>query len=174
MVRSRGAVRVVDPAVVGFGVILWEQATGRVRWEGLTPMQVAVQQKRLPTPDAGPMCPEALRAMIAECFGSAEARPTFASLAERLRTMLRSEVRGASETSQQCLASFLCPITLEAMRDPVACADGHSYERAAIESWLSSSNASPMTGAPLSSRALVPNHTLRSVIAAHLASGESK
>jgi hypothetical protein len=31
---------------------------------------------------------------------------------------------------------FVCPIQLERMRDPVLAADGHSYERAAIEAWL--------------------------------------
>ena len=32
--------------------------------------------------------------------------------------------------------SFVCPITAEVMTDPVVCADGHSYERDAIEDWL--------------------------------------
>eukprot|EP00900_Chrysochromulina_parva_P014236 jgi/Chrpa1/22813/Chrysochromulina_OHIO_Genome00009326-RA len=33
--------------------------------------------------------------------------------------------------------SFLCPMSSEIMRDPVTCADGHSYERTEIERWLS-------------------------------------
>lgn len=33
---------------------------------------------------------------------------------------------------------FLCPITLERMSDPVEAADGHVYERSAIEEWLAS------------------------------------
>ena len=50
------------------------------------------------------------------------------------------------------------------MRDPVICADGHSYERAQIEAWLAQSDTSPKTNLALSHRHLVPNHTLRSAI----------
>ncbi len=31
------------------------------------------------------------------------------------------------------------------MRDPVVCADGHSYERAVIEEWLQDHDTSPLT-----------------------------
>ena len=34
------------------------------------------------------------------------------------------------------LPACICPITHEVMEDPVVCADGHSYERAAITQWL--------------------------------------
>ena len=57
--------------------------------------------------------------------------------------------------------SFVCPITQEVMRDPVSTADGHTYERDAIERWLRTRRTSPMTGATLSSRALIPNLALR-------------
>ena len=60
--------------------------------------------------------------------------------------------------------SFLCPITQEIMRDPVTCADGHSYERASIERWLATHNTSPKTGAELPNQALIPNHALRNAI----------
>jgi hypothetical protein len=59
---------------------------------------------------------------------------------------------------------FLCPITLEVMRDPVCAADGHSYERAAIQEWLIGHRSSPKTGAPLAHTTLTPTHTLRQVI----------
>ncbi len=52
----------------------------------------------------------------------------------------------------------------EVMTDPVLCADGHSYERAAIKAWLRGHDTSPMTGEPLPNRDVVPNHTLRSMI----------
>ncbi len=49
--------------------------------------------------------------------------------------------------------------------DPVVAADGESYERAAIEAWLSEHGAvSPATGMPLQHTALVPNHSLRSLL----------
>ena len=60
--------------------------------------------------------------------------------------------------------SFLCPITQEIMREPVTCADGHSYERASIELWLATHNTSPKTGAQLPNQALTPNHALRNAI----------
>jgi hypothetical protein len=41
---------------------------------------------------------------------------------------------------------FLCPIRMEIMKDPVVAADGHTYERGAIEDWFARGNSSsPMT-----------------------------
>ena len=57
-----------------------------------------------------------------------------------------------------------CPITLEVMRDPVLAGDGHSYERAAIERWLSSHRTSPLTGRVMPTAQLLPNHRLRMLI----------
>jgi hypothetical protein len=45
----------------------------------------------------------------------------------------------ANIVSEELLAIpevFVCPITMEVMRDPVIAADGHTYEREAIENWL--------------------------------------
>ena len=58
---------------------------------------------------------------------------------------------------------IVCPITCEIMLDPVVAADGHSYERRAIEEWLSQTGrtTSPNTGAELEDRTLKPNHSLR-------------
>ena len=54
-----------------------------------------------------------------------------------------------------------CPITMEAIGDPVVAADGHTYEREAIEMWLKKNLTSPMTGARLTSFLLYPNHILK-------------
>lgn len=59
---------------------------------------------------------------------------------------------------------LLCPITRELLRDPVVCADGHTYEREAIETWLQSSDTSPLTNCVLPHRDLVRNHALRGTI----------
>ena len=59
---------------------------------------------------------------------------------------------------------FFCPITQEMMVDPVICADGHSYERAAISQWRSSHATSPKTNAQLEHTNLIPNHPLRGSI----------
>ena len=48
------------------------------------------------------------------------------------------------------------------MTDCVIAADGLSYERAAITSWLQHSNASPVTGKLLPHTRLLPNVLLRS------------
>ncbi|KAJ1454155.1 hypothetical protein M885DRAFT_427227, partial [Pelagophyceae sp. CCMP2097] len=56
-----------------------------------------------------------------------------------------------------------CPITHEVMQDPVLAADGHSYERCAIEQWLATRDTSPLTNAPLDSKLLIPNHALKSL-----------
>lgn len=59
---------------------------------------------------------------------------------------------------------LLCPITHEVMMEPVVTADGHSYERTAIEQWLRHSTLSPLTGERLAHTSLVPNMALRSQI----------
>ena len=43
-------------------------------------------------------------------------------------------------------------------------ADGHTYERSAIEQWLETHNTSPTTGVELESKQLIPCHRLRSLI----------
>jgi hypothetical protein len=59
-----------------------------------------------------------------------------------------------------------CPITLGLMTDPVAAADGNTYERQALMDWFQTQNpgkaaTSPLTGAALSSRDIYPIHWLR-------------
>ena len=44
---------------------------------------------------------------------------------------------------------FICPITQELLIEPVTAADGHLYERAAIEKWLEARSTSPMTNQPM-------------------------
>jgi hypothetical protein len=60
--------------------------------------------------------------------------------------------------------SYICPISLSLMRDPVILSDGHSYDRASIDRWLQSHSTSPLTNEPLEHRAVVPNHALRGAI----------
>ena len=59
---------------------------------------------------------------------------------------------------------FVCPITTEVMSDPVMAADGHAYERTAIERWLATKSTSPMTGEELGNTGLFPSHILRRMI----------
>mmetsp|Transcript_4041 Transcript_4041/g.8569 ORF Transcript_4041/g.8569 Transcript_4041/m.8569 type:complete len:669 (+) Transcript_4041:101-2107(+) len=57
-----------------------------------------------------------------------------------------------------------CPITGLPMIDPVVAADGHTYERHAIQRWFQTSNRSPLTGAVLAHLELVPNYSLLSSV----------
>lgn len=50
------------------------------------------------------------------------------------------------------------------MRDPVLAACGHTFERAALEAWLVDHDSSPVMGEVLSSKTLIPNYALRSLI----------
>ncbi|KAL6840263.1 hypothetical protein ACP4OV_030073 [Aristida adscensionis] len=71
---------------------------------------------------------------------------------------------------------FLCPISLQLMRDPVTLPTGISYDRAAISRWLAApapaaGRACPVTRLPLAPEPqLTPNHTLRRLIHSWLAS----
>ena len=52
------------------------------------------------------------------------------------------------------------------MRPALCVGDGHSYEEAAIARWLQAHGTSPVTGQPLATRELLPNHALRQMIQA--------
>jgi hypothetical protein len=66
--------------------------------------------------------------------------------------------------------SFLCPLTLEAMADPVLDSEGNTFERKALLKWLQKSNQSPVSRQNLNDSVLVPNIALRDLI--HDAMGE--
>jgi len=71
---------------------------------------------------------------------------------------------GVDNKAIPMLQSFMCPITKEALVDPVTTADGHLYERRAIEEWLRHHNTSPVTGKSLPSVALTPEPRIRRAI----------
>ncbi|CAN0298084.1 unnamed protein product, partial [Ascophyllum nodosum] len=56
----------------------------------------------------------------------------------------------------------LCPITRCPIEDPAVAADGYTYERAAIERWLSEHDTSPVTGEPLETKTVFKNWLLAS------------
>ncbi|XP_008450285.2 E3 ubiquitin-protein ligase PUB22-like [Cucumis melo] len=65
-------------------------------------------------------------------------------------------------------SDFLCPISLQIMRDPVTISTGITYDRECIKKWLSSCKNQPLicpvSKQALSSVDLTPNHTLGRVI----------
>ncbi|KAL0419757.1 UNVERIFIED_CONTAM: U-box domain-containing protein 3 [Sesamum radiatum] len=61
---------------------------------------------------------------------------------------------------------FRCPLSLELMLDPVIVASGQTYERAAIQKWLDHGLVTcPKTGCRLSHKNLIPNYTVKALIA---------
>ncbi|XP_022756672.1 E3 ubiquitin-protein ligase PUB24-like [Durio zibethinus] len=62
---------------------------------------------------------------------------------------------------------FICPISLQIMKDPVTAVTGITYDRESIEQWLKKAKGTtcPVTKQPLPSDSdLTPNHTLRRLI----------
>lgn len=68
---------------------------------------------------------------------------------------------------------FECPITMSMMRDPVIDPDGYTYERTAIESWISEHGTSPFTRNPITIDQLAPNRVLKDAILAYGGATES-
>ncbi|XP_065787687.1 WD repeat, SAM and U-box domain-containing protein 1 isoform X5 [Muntiacus reevesi] len=77
---------------------------------------------------------------------------------EELRTKVKT-------LSSEIPDEFICPITRELMKEPVIASDGYSYEKEAMENWISKKKrTSPMTNLVLSSVILIPNRTLKMAI----------
>ena len=87
-------------------------------------------------------------------------------------SQLAAAVAGASLSSaaggpQEPPRHLLCPITQELMTDPVVGADGHTYERSAMEGWLNGPDArgrSPLTNLRLEHTQLVPNYAIKAAL----------
>uniref|UniRef100_A0A0C9S3F4 RING-type E3 ubiquitin transferase n=1 Tax=Wollemia nobilis TaxID=56998 RepID=A0A0C9S3F4_9CONI len=63
-------------------------------------------------------------------------------------------------------ADFRCPLSLELMSDPVIVASGQTYERAYIQQWLDQGMTTcPKTRQALSHTNLIPNYTVKALIA---------
>ncbi|KAL8496277.1 hypothetical protein ACS0TY_020114 [Phlomoides rotata] len=63
---------------------------------------------------------------------------------------------------------FMCPISMQLMKDPVIVSSGITYDRGSIEKWLFSfkSTICPVTKQQISISDLTPNHTLRRLLQA--------
>lgn len=77
--------------------------------------------------------------------------------------MVVADVVPAAGTS-----NMMCPLLKTMMRDPVIAADGHTYDRIAIEAYFLTSKTSPITGQRLEHKMLVPNLQLRAAIQNHV------
>jgi len=104
---------------------------------------------------------------------------------ENVRKQLLTELqwlKSLGMSSKQCLTpsnspktitvpqEFFCPITHDIFAEPVICADGNTYELAAIKAWfLTGKTTSPVTNMELDSMTLTPNFELQNRISEFLA-----
>jgi len=63
--------------------------------------------------------------------------------------------------------SYFCPLTKELFIDPVVTSDGNTFERHAIEQWLRTNDASPLTKEKLENKLLFPNPLIQKHILDH-------
>lgn len=72
---------------------------------------------------------------------------------------------GETRASPTPPSSFVCPVSMELMVDPVIVATGHTYDRVCIERWLQQGNRTcPVTGVKLRHLELTPNFALRNAV----------
>ena len=91
---------------------------------------------------------------------------------ETNKWLMRAEVNSASDAKSKELKQevvkippeFLCQISKEIMKDPVLASDGHTYEKANIESYLKQHNKSPVTGEPMQHTFVFPNNSVKQLI----------
>ncbi|XP_020584120.1 U-box domain-containing protein 11-like [Phalaenopsis equestris] len=95
----------------------------------------------------------------------------FVDLSGNLKAENRSRESGRSMEEESESDSpvipedFLCPISLELMRDPVIVSTGQTYERSSIQRWVNCGNRTcPKTQQKLQNLTLTPNFVLRSLI----------
>ncbi|KAF7045512.1 hypothetical protein CFC21_054613 [Triticum aestivum] len=171
--------------VYALGVVVLQLLTGRTSPLGLAhAVETALEEDggdsfaEMLDVTAGQWPPEEARELAALALQCAEMR-------RRDRPGLREHIlpalerikdvaaRAARETKALLLRTasssaapghFLCPILQEIMEDPCVAADGYTYDRKAIETWVSMKDKSPMTNLRLLSKSLIPNHSLRSAI----------
>ena len=70
-----------------------------------------------------------------------------------------------SSLPEQVQTIITCPLTQQIMSDPVVDSQGNTYERSAIEQWISTRNPAtdPMNRQPITN-VLIPNMAIRSLI----------
>jgi U-box domain len=75
---------------------------------------------------------------------------------ERFRRRKQRRARKNAMSLEGTSEGIVCPITMARPSEPVLLADGHVYERRAIDAWLSKSATSPLTREALVARPYVP------------------
>ncbi|CAF3674323.1 unnamed protein product [Rotaria sp. Silwood1] len=87
-------------------------------------------------------------------------------LKEKSKQASKVEEDGRTE---MMIDTLTCPLTLAIFVDPVVAADGFTYERSAITTWLKNNDRSPMTNQKLPNKDLSSNTVVKQIInALHL------
>ena len=60
-------------------------------------------------------------------------------------------------------SSFLCPISMEIMKEPVVAGDGYTYDKTSIQKWFKTKDTSPITNLKIDT-IITPNITLHTII----------
>ena len=81
----------------------------------------------------------------------------------RLKRLLRQQEDRINSMVELKMEDIICPITGRPMEDPVVTADGLSYDRASISTWLRTRDTSPVTGLRFTNKVLTPNNFLRNM-----------
>ena len=69
-----------------------------------------------------------------------------------------------SKTIQQVMTVIWIACMQALMVEPMIAADGHTYEKSAIQIWLQQHDTSPVTGIALAHMRIVPNHLIKGAI----------
>ena len=101
-----------------------------------------------------------------------EGKLNWIDLADEIAAQMPPEIgetqstKAASEDVSHVVSGdhFCCPLTLDVMANPVIAADGHTYERSAIEEWFKNNDTSPITNLLVASTVLTPNFALKSML----------
>lgn len=90
------------------------------------------------------------------------------SYLKRNAVLFGEKSSGAPSSDIEIPKNYECPITSLVMLDPVFTSDGETYEREAIQEWLTTKNTSPTTNEPLEHKGLTANRSLKSLIGVFL------
>jgi hypothetical protein len=74
------------------------------------------------------------------------------------------EVDDSEEEGESNMVAFICPLTLDTFKEPVITPYGHTFERQAIEDWISREANCPVTRQPLERSQLIVNRGILTAI----------
>ena len=119
---------------------------------------------------------DALLAALHAWTDERERPPTNGCVATEEQKLREKGGRSGGDSMDVILDELKCPISQQLFQEPVTAADGHTYERAAIEEHIREvGKTSPVTGEALAHSHLTPNHVVLKLISMdHLGDNDSQ